>query len=278
MQITKVRSQLLIRLEQVAVHLRRAQNTLSTLGEGVANKTLRLQRALRARKNDLRKLLASSLDAIRVTNGTITKFGSELLIKVRVWLRQAENTLSVLGESVAEKPRRLQEALRDRENGLRKLLASSPDAIVVTNGDHRFVAANPKALGLFGISETNMRKFTIDAFLPGGQLLAFDAKGLPFMKRVERHGKCKIRRLDGSLRVAEYVFVANFVPLRHVSRFHDITRHCSNSRCSMKSDRTVINHVSDDVLPPLLHRLASKPLGQSAQDASSQNETAPPNS
>ena len=223
MQVTKVRSQLFIRLEQVAVHLRRAHNTLSILGESVADKTLRLQRAVLVRKNDFRTLLASFLDAIRVTNGTITKFGSELLIKVKVWLQRAQNTLLILAESVAEKPRRLQEALRDRENGLQKLLASSPDAIVVTNGDHRFVAANPNALQLFGVTETNIRQFTIDAFLPGGQILDFDANGLPFMKREERHGKCKIRRLDGSVRVAEYVFVANFVPLRHLSRLHDVT-------------------------------------------------------
>jgi PAS domain-containing protein len=145
---------------------------------------------------------------------------------------------------------------------LRKLLASFPDAIVVMNGDHRFVAASPKALGLFGISETNMREFTIDAFLPGGQILGFEVDGPPFMRREERHGKCKIRRLDGSVRVAEYVFVANFVPFRHLSRFHDITLQCSNSLCSMKSERTVINHLSNDVLPPLLHRLTSKPRGQ----------------
>src|SRR6478736_2870694 len=117
MQITKVRSQLFIRLVQVAVHLRRAQNTLSVLGESLAERTLRLQRAVRARKNDLRKLLASS-----------------------------------------------------------------PDAIVVTNGDHRFVAANPNALQLFGVSETNIKQFTIDAFLAGGQILDFDANDLHFMK------------------------------------------------------------------------------------------------
>jgi PAS domain-containing protein len=213
----------------------------------------------------------------------IAKFKSGLFIaleQMAVQLQRAQNTLTRLGRSVAEKPRRLKEALRDRENGLRKLLASFPDAIVVTNGDHRFVAASPKALGLFGISETNMREFTIDAFLPDGQILGFDADGPPFMRREERHGKCKIRRLDGSVRVAEYVFVANFVPLRHLSRFHNVTLQRSNSLGSIKSDRTVINHISDDVRPPLLHRLASKPGGQTeqpAQDVGSLNEAVPHN-
>jgi PAS domain S-box-containing protein len=162
----------------------------------------------------------------------ITKFRSGLLIaleQLTVNLQRAQNTLMRLGRSVAEKHRRIQEALRERENDLRKLLASSPDAIVVTNGDHRFVAANPRALDLFGISQTNMRKFTIDAFLPDGQILDFDVNGPSFLRREERHGKCKIRRLDGSLRVAEYIFVANFVPLRHLSRFRAVTPEKMNS-------------------------------------------------
>jgi hypothetical protein len=68
-----------------------------------------------------------------------------------------------------------------------------------------------------------MGKFTIDAFLPHKQILDFDGKGSPFIKREERHGKCRIRRLDGSLRIAEYAFVPNFTPRRHLSRFHDVT-------------------------------------------------------
>jgi PAS domain-containing protein len=156
----------------------------------------------------------------------ITKFRSELFIALEqatVHLQRIQNTLTRLGKSIAEKPRRLQEALRARENGVRKLLASSLDAVVVTNGDRRFVAANPKALDLLGISEANMRQFTMDAFLPHGQILDFDGTGPPFMRREERCGKCKIRRLDGSLRVAEYIFVANFAPRRHLSRFRDVT-------------------------------------------------------
>lgn len=192
----------------------------------------------------------------------IAKFKSRLFIALEhmaVRLQRAQNKFTSLGRCVAEKPRRLREALRDRDSGLRKLLASYPDAIVVMNDDHRFVAASPSALGLFGISETHMREFTMDAFLPDVHILGFDADGPPLMRRGERHGKCKIRRLDGSVRVAEYVFVANFVPFRHLSRFHDITVQSAHSLCSMKSELTVINHLGNDVLLP---RTASKPRGQ----------------
>src|ERR1700720_117944 len=143
----------------------------------VAEKPRRLHEGIRVMEDGLWKLLANSLHAIGVFIGKTTKFRSELFIaleQVTVHVQRAQNTLTSLGRSVAQEPRRLQEALRVRENGLRKLLASSLDAVVVTNGDRRFVAANPKALDLLGISETNMGKFTIDAFLPNGQIPDFD--------------------------------------------------------------------------------------------------------
>jgi PAS domain S-box-containing protein len=136
----------------------------------------------------------------------IIKFRSQLFHvseQVTVDLRLAQNTLR-LPRSAVDRSRRLQKALRARENDLRKLLASSPDAIVVTNVNRRFVAANPKGLNLFGVSEANLKKFTIDAFLSHGHILSFSGHGSPFIRREKRHGECKIRRLDGSLRVAVF--------------------------------------------------------------------------
>ncbi len=155
----------------------------------------------------------------------ITKFRSGLFIaseQMAIHLQRAGNLLARVVKRFAETHSRLQETLREREDGLRKLLASSPDAIVVTNADHRLVAVNPRALDLFGISKANMGKFTLDAFLPHKQILDLDGNGPPFMKREERHGKCRIRRLDGSLRVAEYTFVTNFVGRRNLATFHDV--------------------------------------------------------
>jgi PAS domain-containing protein len=228
-KITTFSSQLFAALEQVSAHPRRALNTLTARGKSVLEKTRRLQEAYRA--SDLRKVLASSRVAIVVTSDKITTFSSQLfaaLEQVSVHLRRALNTVAGRGKNAIGKTRRLQEARRARENDLRELLASSLDAIVVTNVDRRFVAANPKALHLFGVSEANIRQFTIDAFLLG-QIRYFDGNGLPFISREEKQGECQIRRLDGSLRLTEYILVANFVPFRHLFKFRN-DRECAPRR------------------------------------------------
>jgi len=219
MEVTKFRSRLCVALEQMTVHLR--QQALTVLGRSVAM-SRRLEEALRGSTSPLRKLVAISHDVIVATNAKITR---ELFIglgQVAIRLRQAQNIVMRLGRSVASKPRRLQEALRARENDLQTLLVSSPDAIVVTNCDRRFVAANPKGLDLFGVSETNMRKFTFETFLCRGQISEFKGHGSPFRRRKVKYGRCEIRRLDGSLRVAECRFFANFVPFRHLYKFRNV--------------------------------------------------------
>jgi hypothetical protein len=64
-----------------------------------------------------------------------------------------------------------------------------------------------------------MQEFTIDAFLSFDQIQVFEQNTLLFKRRAGRYGKCTIRRLDGSLRVTEYVYVPNVVPRRHLFRF-----------------------------------------------------------
>ena len=224
MELTKFNSQLFAAFEQVAVHIRQALNTLIELGKLTLERAQRLQQARRARGKDLRTLVATSLDTIAVKISKIVKFNSRLFAafeQVAVQIRRARNTLTELGKTAFERAQKLQEAPRERENDLRELLASSLDAIVVTDVDRQFVAANPNALHLFGVSEINMKQFTIDAFLLKNQLLDFDADGLSFIGRGEKQGECQIRRLDGRLRLAEYTFVANFVPFRHLFIFRN---------------------------------------------------------
>jgi PAS domain-containing protein len=218
MEITKFSSQLSVALEQATLHLRKALNPLTERGKGALQK--------------MPELLASSLDAAVVVSGKISKFSSQLLVALKhapVHLRGALNPLTGGGKYVFEKTRSLQEARRARENDLRELLASSVDAVVVTNVDRRFIAANPIALYLFGVSEANITQFTIDPFLLEGEILHLDGNGLPFISREETQGECKIRGLTGNLRIAEYIFVANFVPFRHLFIFHNV-RECTPRR------------------------------------------------
>ena len=142
--------------------------------------------------------------------------------QVAAHFQAARSALARFGRGVVDKPQRLREARRARENDLQTLLASSLDAVIVTDNDRRFVAANSRALDLFGVSESNISKFTIDTFLSHGQILDFDRNRSAFVRQEERHGKCKIRRLDGALRVAECFFVANVVPRRHLYRFLNV--------------------------------------------------------
>jgi PAS domain-containing protein len=90
----------------------------------------------------------------------------------------------------------------------------------VTNGDRRLVYANPKALDLFGVSVLNMGKFTIDTFLSHCQILELRRKWFA-IRRDERYGICKIRPLDGRLRVAQYILVANVIPRRYLYTFRN---------------------------------------------------------
>src|SRR5437016_6676753 len=123
----KFKSQAYIALEHATVHLERVQHILASLRRGAADK---LQEARRTSENDLRKLLANSLDAIVFANGRIAKFRLPLFIalkKVTVHFQRAQKMLTRLGRSVIDRPRRLQEARRTSENDLRKLQFSFPE-------------------------------------------------------------------------------------------------------------------------------------------------------
>ena len=217
--VTKLRNRLLSVIVPAKPHLRLTQSRLASLHENVFGKGLKLGKVLR-------ELPAHS---VQVVTGELTKAG-ELLGKAlepaKANLGRTRDMFTKLTRNSDHKSREL----RTREKDLRNLLANSVDAVIVTSSDRRFVAANAKGLSLFGISETNMKMFTIDVFLSGGQIPHFVETGASFINRKKPHGECEIRRLDGSLRVAEFVFVPNYVPFSHVFRFQNERKRTSGKR------------------------------------------------
>ena len=115
---------------------------------------------------------------------------------------------------------RLQEVLRKQETELAKILIDSTEPVVVTDDAHRILAANTAALALLGVSEGNLHRFAIDAFLRSEQVHYFERRGPRFSKSEERMGECEIRPLVGKPKVVEFSFQENYTLGSHVSKFH----------------------------------------------------------
>jgi PAS domain S-box-containing protein len=233
MVITKLRTQLSVSLDQASACLQLTENVLDQLQRRVANY---LQQVGHDLANDLRNLRAGSRDALIVVNGRIARMGSQISAASRqaaMKLQTAQNAIIGLDRSIADKPRRTKEARWARESELRSSLASSVDPVVVTDSDRRIVAANAKALELFGISELNMRNFTLDTFVANVEPRDLDRYS-SLESGEARLSRCKIRRLDGGLRIAECQLVAGIVPCRHLFKFLN-TKSLRYSACQVKS-------------------------------------------
>jgi PAS domain S-box-containing protein len=110
---------------------------------------------------------------------------------------------------------------REKEAWLARQLTDSADAAVLLDDKHRLLMANRAALSMLGISERNINKFTMDTFF------SYRESSLEGVRRSSvKNGAewriCKIRRLDGSSMVGEFIFQANVSAGRHLSRFRNV--------------------------------------------------------
>src|SRR5215470_2323100 len=224
-KISKVEVQPLAAFGQWTEHLLQAQNPLAGLTRSIAGKPQKPPEEPRTQENELRVPEARPREATVAANSQVTRAKGRVSSAIEhgaARLRRARKRLAGLGGNTVDKRQRGRQEVGARESQMRELLANSPDAIAVINGDHCFVTANQRALDLFGVSEKNLRNFNIDVFLFRGQIPDLHQNGSFFMGRPERHGKCMIRRVDGSMRAAEFAFVADFLPLQHLCRFYDL--------------------------------------------------------
>jgi PAS domain-containing protein len=199
------------------VHLREARNKAMKAGQS-AGENLRV--AGNAAGKECRRVARAAHEELMVAKDGAVRVGSQIsaaAVLTGQQVQRAEGAVVRLGKNIADTPRRLREARTQRESDLLNLLENSTDAIVVTDLDRRLTAANPQALDLLGISECNMAKFTIDAFLMRG--IAELSESRRSAEDDESAVHCKIRRLDGGMRVADCVFVAEILPRRHLYKF-----------------------------------------------------------
>src|SRR5215472_4235909 len=224
-KISKVEAQPPAAFGQWTEHLLQAQNPLAGLTRSIAGKPQKPPEEPRTQENELRVPEARPREATVAANSQVTRAKGRVSSAIEhgaARLRRARKRLAGLGGNTVDKRQRGRQEVGARESQMHELLANSPDAIALINGDHCFVTENQMALDLFGVSEKNLKKFNIDVFLFRGQIPDLHQNGSFFMGRPERHGKCMIRRVDGSMRAAEFAFVADFLPLQHLCRFYDL--------------------------------------------------------
>ena len=127
---------------------------------------------------------------------------------------------------------------------MRDLLANSLDAVVLTDTRRRLVAANAKSLELFGISEFNMRNFTLDAFVASVEPPDFDWSHARSKGREARLNRCKIRRLDGGSLLADCQFVAGILPHRHLCKFLNVTQYKITPPAGSKRNQCAVSQTA----------------------------------
>ena len=159
----------------------------------------------------------------------------ERLRACRQWARRS---VFEIGWKAIRERGRMKEAARQRAVRLTKLLTDTSDAVVLMDKEHRLVVANDAALLLFGISERNISKFTLDAFLRNGEISGSEQAGRPFIRNKGQWHSCKIARLDGSSLVAEIAYHPNVAPGRHLSRFRNV-RSCRHIPSQMRAKAKV---------------------------------------
>jgi PAS domain-containing protein len=217
--------------EAAAVIGQRAQQTLVEAKIAVGYKARRVAAAFHARNYYLPELRTGCAAALLAANSGIKQIGSRLSVPLERCVRyvqSARQKVTSRGKDLADKPRRARVARHTREKELKNLLAMSVDAIVVTDDQHRCVAANAKALELFGVSAANIRNFTLDTFISKDQISGLNGHGASFYIGEVKKGHCKIRCLNGNLRLADYEFTANHLPFRHLCIFRNVV--CQSMR------------------------------------------------
>ncbi|AZH25817.1 ATP-binding protein [Haloplanus aerogenes] len=111
--------------------------------------------------------------------------------------------------------------LSQRERQLRAVFEGTLDALVITDDEGRYVAANPAAADLFGLPRSELVGKHIVNFASGSE--DFEAQWETFRAEGEARGEFELVRPDGETRMVAFAATANVLPGRHLSALRDVT-------------------------------------------------------
>jgi len=118
--------------------------------------------------------------------------------------------------------------LSQRERQLRAVFEGTLDALVVTDDEGRYVAANPAAADLFGLPRSELVGERIADFASESEDL--QAQWATFLDEGEVRGEFELVRPDGETRSVAFAATANVLPGRHLSALRDVTERVEHER------------------------------------------------
>src|SRR5215203_2399665 len=141
---------------------------------------------------------------------------------VEVHAYPSEEGLTVYFRDITERER-AREALQESERRLRALFDSTLDAILIANDDSEYTEANPAACRMLGVDRNELLGSRLDDFVPEAEGEMARSAWREFLERGSMEGEFRLRRADGTIRIAEFSAKAGFLPGRHLSILRDVT-------------------------------------------------------
>ncbi|MFB6102551.1 MAG: PAS domain-containing sensor histidine kinase [Haloplanus sp.] len=118
--------------------------------------------------------------------------------------------------------------LSRHERRFRAVFEGTLDALVITDDEGRYVAANPAAADLFGVSRSELIGKHIADF--AAEDVDLEAQWSTFLDADEPRGTFELVRPDGEIRTVAVAATANVLPGRHLSALRDVTERVEHER------------------------------------------------
>lgn len=139
----------------------------------------------------------------------------ESLFMVQSFVSVTAMTSMVMAAVVAERKR-----ARDE---LGALFENTQEAILITDGESRYIDANPAACALTGYTREELLRLKVRDVTPSAEWESGIRLWREFLAKGRMEGEFQIRRKDGTLIEVEFRAVANFLPGMHLSVMRDVT-------------------------------------------------------
>ncbi len=147
-------------------------------------------------------------------------YGEPLNIWFEVHAYPGENGLAIYLQDITQR-KQAQEALIESAHQLRAVFEAAIDAMAIADDSGRYLAVNPAACQLFGLSPSEILQRSVADFSQPG--FNFETAWRIFREQGRATGEFALKRPDGRVLEIEYSAVANFLPGRHLSVLRDIT-------------------------------------------------------